>query len=185
MRSGCQSPVTAHVKMVPWSYLQNNEFVRDELTQPRLRGKKPHSRGCKGCRRRPTLPRALARSTIGAIRLNDRVRDGNGCGPDALVASESCTQYVARIRQTGWCDRRGSVAFRARPIHDKRVLCGIPVPHLGNPKGVSQATRAIRTAALGTSRDASTCCLSTESSPPALQGAQGSRENSSWGALPT
>ena len=52
----------------------------------------PH-RGCSGaflmrCRRRPTLPRPLGRSTIGAVGLNDRVRDGNGCGPYALVASE-------------------------------------------------------------------------------------------------
>ena len=41
------------------------------------------------CRRRPTLPRPLGRSTIGAVGLNDRVRNGNGCGPYALVASES------------------------------------------------------------------------------------------------
>ena len=40
------------------------------------------------CRRRPTLPRPLGRSTIGAVGLNDRVRDGNGCGPYALIASE-------------------------------------------------------------------------------------------------
>jgi hypothetical protein len=45
------------------------------------------SRGVRG-RQRPTLPRSLDRSTIGAVRLNDRVRDGNGCGPDALVASD-------------------------------------------------------------------------------------------------
>ena len=38
--------------------------------------------------RRPTLPRPRDRSTIGADRLNDRVRDGNGCGPVALVASK-------------------------------------------------------------------------------------------------
>ena len=41
----------------------------------------------KGCRRRPTLPRPLGRSTIGAAGLNARVRNGNGCGPCALVAS--------------------------------------------------------------------------------------------------
>src|SRR5512138_2510488 len=40
------------------------------------------------CRRWPTLPRPLGRSTIGAVGLNDRVRDGNGCGPYALIASE-------------------------------------------------------------------------------------------------
>src|SRR5690348_16564125 len=41
------------------------------------------------CRRWPTLPRSLDRSTIGAVGLNDRVRDGNGCGPYALIASEN------------------------------------------------------------------------------------------------
>ena len=40
------------------------------------------------CRRRPTLPRPLGRSTIGAVGLNDRVRNGNECGPYALVASD-------------------------------------------------------------------------------------------------
>ena len=36
---------------------------------------------------RPTLPCGLPHSTIGADRLNCRVRDGNGCGPVALIAS--------------------------------------------------------------------------------------------------
>src|SRR6266566_5656825 len=40
-----------------------------------------------GSWRRPTLPPPRRGSTIGADRLNDRVRDGNGCGPVALVAS--------------------------------------------------------------------------------------------------
>ena len=43
---------------------------------------------CNRSWRRPTLPRPRSRSTIGADRLNDRVRDGNGCGPVALVASK-------------------------------------------------------------------------------------------------
>src|SRR5947209_13064704 len=42
-------------------------------------------------RRWPTLPRSLERSTIGAVGLNDRVRNGNGCGPYALTASNSCS----------------------------------------------------------------------------------------------
>ena len=36
-------------------------------------------------RRRPTLPRSLPRSTIGAEELNFRVRDGNGCFLFAIV----------------------------------------------------------------------------------------------------
>ena len=38
--------------------------------------------------RRPTLPRPRERSTIGAAGLNCRVRNGNGCGPCALVVSQ-------------------------------------------------------------------------------------------------
>jgi hypothetical protein len=36
-------------------------------------------------RRRPTLPRSLPRSTIGAKELNFRVRDGNGCDLFAIA----------------------------------------------------------------------------------------------------
>ena len=36
-------------------------------------------------RRRPTLPRGRRRSTIGTEELNDRVRDGNGCGLFAIT----------------------------------------------------------------------------------------------------
>ena len=36
-------------------------------------------------RRRPTLPGGLPPSTIGAVRLNCRVRNGNGCNTDALT----------------------------------------------------------------------------------------------------
>ena len=35
---------------------------------------------------RPTLPRSLPRSTIGAKELNFRVRDGNGCDLFAITA---------------------------------------------------------------------------------------------------
>ena len=40
----------------------------------------------KGVRRRPTLPQPLGCSTIGAGRLNFRVRDGSGCFPVAVAA---------------------------------------------------------------------------------------------------
>jgi hypothetical protein len=39
-------------------------------------------------RRRPTLPRSLPRSTIGAEELNFRVRNGNGCGLLAIVTGK-------------------------------------------------------------------------------------------------
>ena len=57
------------------------------------------------CRRRPTLPRPLGRSTIGAVGLNDRVRDGNGCGPYALVASDD----AAERRGYGCTTRRAAM----------------------------------------------------------------------------
>jgi hypothetical protein len=56
-----------------------------------------------GSWQRPTLPPPHRGSTIGADRLNDRVRDGNGCGPVALVASKSgvttnvCVVVMPRI----------------------------------------------------------------------------------------
>src|SRR4051794_25967818 len=70
------------------------------------------------CRRRPTLPRPLGRSTIGAVGLNDRVRDGNGCGPYALVASEfgwfGCQIVPATRRSTVVRrDMHGSMRRRA------------------------------------------------------------------------
>ena len=67
-------------------------------------------RPAKGCRRRPTLPRSLDRSTIGAVGLNDRVRDGNGCGPYALDASvlreDECGEdETTRVRRLGIAPR--------------------------------------------------------------------------------
>src|SRR5712691_1288630 len=53
--------------------------------------------------RRPTLPRPRSRSTIGADRLNYRVRDGNGCGPAALVASQ-------KPMTDAWMKESGTIA---------------------------------------------------------------------------
>ena len=49
----------------------------------------------RGIRRRPTLPGGLPPSTIGAISLNFRVRDGNGCDPDAMATEILCLSKVA------------------------------------------------------------------------------------------
>jgi hypothetical protein len=48
-------------------------------------------------RQRPTLPRGLPRSTIGAEGLNGRVRNGNGCGPFAKVTGKLCFQSLPSI----------------------------------------------------------------------------------------
>ena len=43
-------------------------------------------------RQRPTLPRRLPRSTIGAKELNFRVRDGNGCSLFAIATGYVCNK---------------------------------------------------------------------------------------------
>src|ERR1022692_1191355 len=48
-------------------------------------------------RRRPTLPRSLPRSTIGAEGLNFRVRNGTGCFPFAM-ATETLWRCVVLLR---------------------------------------------------------------------------------------
>src|SRR5256885_16266234 len=87
MRSavGTQSPVS-----------KTKETVRQNRTVSSMR-----------CRRRPTLPRSLERSTIGAAGLNDRVRNGNGCGPCASVASEN---RLSKIES--WGGRTRTCNFR-------------------------------------------------------------------------
>src|SRR5215207_3074738 len=66
------------------------------------------------CRRWPTLPRPLGRSTIGAVGLNDRVRDGNGCGPYALIASDFFVRSSAISRQPTTVDVALDVPRRHR-----------------------------------------------------------------------
>src|SRR5215207_4700301 len=119
------------------------------------------------CRRWPTLPRPLDRSTIGAVGLNDRVRDGNGCGPYALIASDF---WDVAERQRNESSDRGD-----RFVIDRAVLCSDCVrSDVLDRNASSQAARAIRTAALGGCRQPSTGGLSTSSSPTALQGARSS-----------
>ena len=113
-------------------------------------------RGVERCRRRPTLPRPLGRSTIGAVGLNCRVRNGNGCGPYALVASK-----------IGCRNDFGGMVDRGR--NPQKSCCFALQLLLGS----SQAARAIRTATLVVHCCTSTGGLSTGWSTPALQGAHG------------
>ncbi len=55
--------------------------------------------GGSGFRQRPTLPGELPPSTIGAGRLNFRVRNGNGCGPAAITTGDLPVQIPARDAQ--------------------------------------------------------------------------------------
>ena len=74
------------------------------------------------CRQRPTLPRPLGRSTIGAVGLNDRVRDGNGCGPYALIAGEFLVRLTLMKRKEE--EEVDVVASRVRCALIYCVLCG-------------------------------------------------------------
>ena len=47
-------------------------------------------------RRRPTLPHSCPCSTIGAEKLNFRVRDGNGCDLLAMTTENCCSFAEAR-----------------------------------------------------------------------------------------
>ena len=67
--------------------------ARDSEPHPRKRKAQELVLGLKNNpRQRPTLPRGLPRSTIGAEGLNGRVRNGNGCGPFAKVTGKLCFQ---------------------------------------------------------------------------------------------
>src|SRR6185437_8625494 len=91
----------------------------------------------KRCRRRPTLPRSLDRSTIGAAGLNARVRNGNGCGPCALVAS------VGRSEVSSDCGIRNYVS-QDRSFLLSRNLLVARAGSVFRPAQIwSQASRAI------------------------------------------
>src|SRR5207247_10642934 len=72
------------------------DIPNSALRIPHYRTQKPAPANRSGVPMRswrpPTLPRPRSRSTIGADRLNDRVRDGDGGGPVALVASKKTWQ---------------------------------------------------------------------------------------------
>ena len=76
-------------------------------------------------RQRPTLPRCHPRSTIGAERLNGRVRNGNGCGPLANITRKMSIppgpSQDPRLRG------RGSCALVRPVLGDitERVVCGV------------------------------------------------------------
>ena len=89
-------------------------------------------------RRRPTLPGGLPPSTIGADRLNFRVRDGNGCDPVAMVTEISCQRGVTLK------DSRASTSCSKpspRPISTGRLNV-LPRLHL-RPINVMVSSRAL------------------------------------------
>ena len=105
--------------------------------------------GRKG-RRRRTLPQSLLCSTIRATRLNDRVRDGNGCDPRAIAADQTkhgCGELATSAACAAW----------VKVEEDQIDKCGLIKPHG-------------RLVPLGSDPcGPCTCGLSTSSSRTALQ----------------
>src|SRR6202011_5314681 len=54
------------------------------------------------CRQRPTLPHSFPCSTIGGIRLNFRVRNGNGCDPDPMTTGKLAAWGPASARSASY-----------------------------------------------------------------------------------
>ncbi len=61
------------------------EFKIKRLKSKRKEKHRPKKAVFSIIRQRPTLPPDLSGSTIGAVRLNFRVRNGNGCTPHAMA----------------------------------------------------------------------------------------------------
>ena len=85
-------------------------------------------------RRRRTLPPGYPSSTIRAVELNGRVRDGNGCSLYAIVTSKEENRGRERVRA---CRNGRSSPKRCSTLGEK--------PEGG---GTGQASRAISTAQL-------------------------------------
>ena len=73
-RNGADSPLERRAHVVVQKKTKAQELILGSQIIPR---------------RRPTLPRGLPRSTIGAEGLNCRVRNGNGCGPFAKITGKT------------------------------------------------------------------------------------------------
>ena len=78
-------------------------------------------------RRRPTLPGRIHPSTIGADRLNYRVRNGNGCGPVAIATETYKPKHQPVPHKNSIANT--SVAPSPRPISTGR-LHTLPCLHL-------------------------------------------------------
>jgi hypothetical protein len=64
-------------------------------------------------RQRPTLPWSCPHSTIGGIRLNFRVRNGNGCDPDPMTTGKLAAWGSSSARVASYGATNSSGAWRA------------------------------------------------------------------------
>src|SRR5205814_9603850 len=83
------------------------------------------------CRQRPTLPHSFPCSTIGGIRLNFRVRNGNGCDPDPMTTGKlgclgSCLRGATHKRRLArragrprQCQRATTTEYSANGSFDR------------------------------------------------------------------
>jgi hypothetical protein len=69
------------------------------------------------CRQRPTLPHSFPCSTIGGIRLNFRVRNGNGCDPDPMTTGI----LTPGLLPGSWCLGFGLLRRRSQATLSARV----------------------------------------------------------------
>jgi hypothetical protein len=74
-------------------------------------------------RRRPTLPGRIHPSTIGAGRLNFRVRNGNGCDPVAIA-----TEICCRRRSSSGERAAGTRGVSPRELHSEHERARDPSP---------------------------------------------------------
>ena len=76
-------------------------------------------------RQRPTLPWSFPHSTIGGIRLNFRVRNGNGCGPDPMTTGNSSAHMASGfgLWTLGQRNRRPCAKFKDQKILDSSIFC--------------------------------------------------------------
>jgi hypothetical protein len=94
-RSDCFSSAHCHqmgatMTHETWAAMLRPVWPNGSKTNKRTAGNTRAVRSLIEIRRRPTLPGDHSPSTIGADRLNFRVRDGNGCDPVAMVTEISC-----------------------------------------------------------------------------------------------
>ena len=80
-------------------------------------------------RQRPTLPWSCPHSTIGGIRLNFRVRNGNGCGPDPMTTGNllyasraGFWRWALGVGSRRWARRHHAFSARRKFCKDQKIF---------------------------------------------------------------
>src|SRR3954451_2904996 len=88
-------------------------------------------------RRRPTLPRGPPRSTIGAVGLSFRVRNGTGRFPDAMTAETLWRYPTHEPPRTTGTTPRGGWWFRGGPVVSREPHSGRVAPSVSSYRLIS------------------------------------------------